>query len=192
MEDRELKSIIEALLFVSVEPLTLEKIKVAVEGLERKKIIKAIRELKDEFYRNGHGIQVVEVSGGYQMVTLPEYAPWIKRLNNIKKPSRLSRPGLETLAMIAYKQPLTIPEIEAVRGVDSKGVMKTLLERRLIRILGKRDTVGKPIIYGTTKEFLKYFGLNNLSDLPSLKTFKREFEIENRDIVIPNPDKLEN
>lgn len=171
MEDRELRSIIEALLFVSQEPITLERIMNIAEMGDRGRTLAAIKEIKEEYFKNGHGLQIVEVAGGYQMMTRAEFAPWIKRLEKITTPSRLSRSALEVLAIIAYKQPIVRSEIEAIRGVDSTGVIKTLLERRLIKIMGRKDIIGRPIMYGVTKGFLNAFGLKDLSELPSLKEF---------------------
>jgi segregation and condensation protein B len=114
----------------------------------------------------------VEVAGGYHLVTRPECSPWIKRLEKVKSGLRLSKPALETLAIIAYKQPVIRAEIEQIRGVDSMGVIKTLLERHLIKINGRRDAVGRPIVYGTTKDFLMNFGLKSLSELPTLRDFQ--------------------
>ena len=171
MEDRELRSVIEVLLFVSQEPVTLDRIVKITEMGDRGRIISAIKDIEDEYFKNGHGLQIVEVAGGYQMVTRPEFAPWVKMLEKAAAPSRLSRSALEVLAIIAYKQPIVRSEIEAIRGVDSTGVIKTLLERRLIKITGRKDIIGRPIMYGVTKEFLSAFGLKDLSELPRLKEF---------------------
>lgn len=171
MEERELRPIIEVLLFISQEPITLERIMNIVEMKDRGRVLAAISEIQEEYYKNGHGLQIVEVAGGYQMVTRSEFAPWVKRLEKITTPSRLSRSALEVLAIIAYKQPIVRSEIEAIRGVDSTGVIKTLLERRLIKIMGRKEIIGRPIMYGVTKGFLSSFGLRDLSELPSLKEF---------------------
>lgn len=171
MDDKEIKAIMEALIFVSGEPITLNRIKDVIDGADKKTIETLASELKDEFNREHNGLQLVEVANGYQLTTRPEYALWIKKLNKIKLASKLSKPALETLAIIAYKQPIIRPEIEKIRGVDSGGVIKTLLERKIIKIVGRMDIVGKPILYGTTPEFLQYFGLKDLSDLPTLKEF---------------------
>lgn len=171
MEEIELRSIIEVLLFVSQEPITLERIMNITEIGDRGKVLAAIKEIQEEYFKNGHGLQAVEVAGGYQMVTRAEFAPWVKMLEKITAPSRLSRSALEVLAVIAYKQPIVRSEIEAIRGVDSTGVIKTLLDRRLIKIMGRKDIAGRPIMYGITKGFLNAFGLKDLSELPSLKEF---------------------
>jgi segregation and condensation protein B len=171
MEIHELKQIIESLLFVATEPVPVEKIK-EVTGAEKKNIIEALNELMAHFRSENHGLQVVEIAGGYQMLTLSENSPWVKKFLTVKSSGRLSKPGLETLAIIAYKQPIIRSEIESIRGVDSGGVIRTLLERRLVKIVGRKEMPGKPMLYGTTREFLEYFGLSNLSGLPTLKEFK--------------------
>jgi segregation and condensation protein B len=171
MEIHELKQIIESLLFVATEPVPVEKIK-EVTGAEKKTILEALNELMAHFRSENHGLQVVEIAGGYQMLTLSENSPWVKKFLTVKSTGRLSKPGLETLAIIAYKQPIIRSEIESIRGVDSGGVIRTLLERRLVKIVGRKEMPGKPMLYGTTREFLEYFGLSNLSGLPTLKEFK--------------------
>lgn len=137
-------------------------------------ILEGISALKQQY--DGHkGVQLVEIGGGYQLVTRPEASPWIKKFLTVKTSGRISKAGLETLAIIAYKQPIVRDEIEQIRGVDCGGVLRTLLERRVIRLLGRKsDCPGMPYLYGTTKEFLSYFGLKGLSDLPPLKEFPRE------------------
>ncbi len=174
MEDYELKSILESLLFVSTEPLVLDQLfrVLALEGQEpvdRGQVLMILQKLQEEYREMGRGLQLVEVAGGYQLTTRPEHAPWIKQLHTVRTASRLSRPALETLAIVTYRQPVTTPEIEAIRGVDCSGVLRTLLERRLIKIVGRKEAVGKPMLYGTTQEFLQHFGLRELSELPPLK-----------------------
>ncbi|MFM7840561.1 MAG: SMC-Scp complex subunit ScpB, partial [Nitrospira sp.] len=128
--------------------------------------------------REGRGVQLIEVAGGYQIVTRLEYASWIKRLAKAKAAPKLSRSGLESLAIIAYKQPIVRAEIEQIRGVEVSGVLRTLLERKLIRMVGRKDVPGRPIMYGTTKLFLQQFGLSELSQLPPLREFKELGEAE--------------
>ena len=154
MED--IKNIIESLLLVAEEPLTIDRIKIilAVDG--KKDIQNALTELSSEYEHRKGGFFLREIAGGYQIRTRPEYREWIKRLIQ-PKPLRLSKPALETLAIIAYKQPIVRTDVEEIRGVDSATVLKTLLERRLIRILGRKDVPGRPLVYGTTKEFLHFF-----------------------------------
>ena len=163
----DLKAIVESLLFVASEPMSIKQIGRTIEGAALSEIEAAIRSIQEECDRLGRGIQCVEVAGGFSFTTQPDCGPWVKRL--VAGKPKLSRSGLEVLAIVAYKQPITRPEIEAVRGVDTGGVMRTLLERRLVRILGRREGVGRPVIYGTTNDFLKIFGLNNLKDLPPLQ-----------------------
>jgi segregation and condensation protein B len=167
----ELKGVIEALLFVAGEPLSLDRIKNVLEDIDRRTVQSAIWEIQHEYEMRLSGLKIVEVAGGYQIATRPELAQWIKRLKKVKLSSRLSRPSLETLSIIAYKQPIVKAEVEDIRGVDSTGVIKGLLDKHLIKIIGRKDVPGRPILYATTKEFLQYFGLRDISDLPTLKEF---------------------
>jgi len=176
MEEHELTSVVEAVLFVSGEPMSLEDLSEVLEGTEPDRIRQALEHLRHNYDSAGRGLQIVEVAGGYQIATRSECAPWIRSLEKIKTATRLSRSGLETLAIVAYKQPVTRGEIEAIRGVDSAYVLKTLLERRIVKISGRREGLGRPILYGTTREFLQYFGLKDLSELPALKEFKEVAE----------------
>src|SRR6266545_42071 len=138
---------------------------------EIRAIQEALEELKADYARDVRGLQLVEVAGGWQITTRPEYNDWVRELLDPKTPSRLSIQALETLAVVAYKQPVTLPEIIDLRGIKSGGVIKTLLEKRLIRILGRKEVVGRPILYGTTKQFLLHFGLKDLSELPKIEEF---------------------
>ncbi|MBI5407364.1 MAG: SMC-Scp complex subunit ScpB [Nitrospirae bacterium] len=178
MEDREIKGVIEALLFISGEPLSPDRIKNVLEEIDRGKIKSLLWELQQEYDMRLSGIRIVEVAGGFQIVTPPELSQWIKKLKKIKQSARLTKPSLETLAIIAYKQPLVKAEIEDIRGVDSAGVIKGLLDKRFIKIIGRKDVPGRPILYATTKEFLQYFGLKDISDLPTLKEFNELAEEE--------------
>jgi segregation and condensation protein B len=182
---QQIKASVEALLYVSDTPLSLRKIKEAFgedSGVEPEEIQSALTSLQEDFNSDGRGVRIAELAGGFQIITRPEYAAYIKRLQKIKPP-RLSAPALETLAIIAYRQPLIRAEIEAIRGVNADGVLKTLLERRLIRIAGRQDVPGKPIMYATTAEFLQYFGLKELSSLPSLRELERELGMEENTIL---------
>jgi segregation and condensation protein B len=182
---QQIKAAVEALLYVSDAPIGLRKIKEAFgedSGVEPEEIQNALASLQEDFGSDGRGVRIAELAGGYQIITRPEYAAYIKRLQKIKPP-RLSAPALETLAIIAYRQPLIRAEIEAIRGVNADGVLKTLLERRLIRIAGRQDVPGKPIMYATTAEFLQYFGLKDLSSLPSLRELERELGMEENTIL---------
>jgi segregation and condensation protein B len=172
MEERELAAAIEALLFMAGEPVTIKRLEEVFEGEESGRLLEAMADLGRQYQESERGIHIVEVAGGYQMVTRPECANWVKRLEKIKIDSKLSRAALEALAIVAYRQPVTRGEVEAVRGVDSAYVLRTLLERRLVRISGRREGLGRPMLYGTTREFLQYFGLKDLSELPALKEFR--------------------
>jgi len=184
MEDQEARPILEALFFVSPEPVSMDRLQEVMEGMAGPRLQALVKTIAEEYEQNGHGLQLVEVAGGYQITTKPECAPWLRRLEEIRTASRLSKPALETLAIIAYKQPITRPEIEDIRGVDTAGVIKTLLERRLIKISGRREAAGRPLLYGTTKEFLGYFGLRDLSGLPSLKEFKEVAQTEAEPVMV--------
>lgn len=173
MDKAQLIAIIEALLFVATEPVTLEKFKEVTEQ-GKTDILEAVSELRTQ-YDSHKGVQLASIAGGYQLVSRPESGPWVRKFLTVKTTGRLSKAGIETLSIIAYKQPIVLDEIEKIRGVDCGGVLRTLLEKGLIRFLGrKQDTPGSPYLYGTTKEFLRVFGLNTLSDLPALKDFKEE------------------
>ena len=167
-----LKGILEAILFVSGEPLSVDRMLGVVEGVSRAELVGALQALQADYAVEGRGLQLVEVAGGFQIATRPDCAPWIKRLERAKEGARLSRSAMETMAIVAYKQPVVRAEIEQIRGVDSAGVLKTLLERRLIRIVGRKDAPGRPILYGTTRQFLQAFGLKDLADLPALRDIK--------------------
>ena len=166
MED--IKYIIESLLFVSDEPLTVDRIKKILIQAENAEIREAMAELIAEYEARGGGFYLDEVAGGYQIRTRPQYTDWIKKLIQ-PKPLRLSKPALETLVIIAYKQPIIRSDIEHLRGVDCGGVIRMLLERKLIRVLGRKEIAGRPLIYATTKRFLEIFDLKNLRDLPTPK-----------------------
>jgi segregation and condensation protein B len=167
MMDR-LQAIVESLLFAAAAPVPLARLVQALDGHDRREVAAAVRRLGETYEREGRGLRVVEVAGGFQIRTVAEHGPWVRRLLG-GKPPRLSRPMLETLAIIAYRQPCTRPEIEAIRGVDVDAVVTTLLERRMIRIVGRKEAPGRPILYGTTPEFLEVFGLPDLDALPPLR-----------------------
>lgn len=161
----KLKPVLECMLFVSPQPLMTEHVAKSLE-LEETVVDQAIHELRLEYA--DRGLQIVRIAGGYQMCTRPEYSEQVSKLLKPEK-VRLSRAALETVAIIAYRQPITQPEIEAIRGVNSDGVVKTLTERNLIKQIGRRETAGRPMLYATTEEFLNHFGLNDLSQLPELE-----------------------
>ncbi len=172
MDIQAVKAAAEAVLFASERPLTLAQITGALEGVERKVLHQVLDELRAEYDEQGRGFRLAEIAEGWQLLTRPSHAAVIRRLHRIKAANRLTRPALETLAIIGYKQPLTKTEIEAIRGVNSDGVMHSLLERRLVRTVGRKDVAGRPLLYGTTREFLQAFGLKDLSELPKLTELK--------------------
>ncbi len=176
--DVNLKPVLECMLFVSPQPLMTAHVAKSLE-IDEAVVDAAIHELRLDY--GGRGLQILRIAGGYQMCTRPEYADHVSKL---LKPERmkLSRAALETVAIIAYRQPITQPEIEAIRGVNSDGVVRTLMERHLIKQVGRRETAGRPMLYATTEEFLNHFGLNDLTQLPDLE-----------DVVLPEqtPETLE-
>jgi segregation and condensation protein B len=174
------RAIVEALLFLSEKPLTLEEVRIAT-GLDPARIRKALDEVSGNFREGVSGIVLHEVAGGWQLRTSPDASDFARRFLRVK-PHRLTRAALETLAIVAYRQPVTRPEVEEIRGVDSGAVMKALLERRLLKILGKKEEPGRPILYGTTREFLEFFALKDLASLPTLREF-HELSEEHREIV---------
>jgi len=168
VEDAQLKAVLEALIFVSETPLTLDRMKEVLGGVSKRDLQRLLAEMMEEDRKGSRGIDLVEVAEGFQFRTLPEHAEWIRRLKKTKS-TALSQPAMETLAIIAYRQPVVRMDIEKIRGVDSGGVLRTLLEKKLIKIIGKKDVPGKPLVYGTSKKFLEVFGLKDLADLPTLK-----------------------
>jgi len=167
----ELRAVLEALVFASPQPLTPREIEKVLGGIPKRDWQAALEEIRADYARDGRGLQLVEVAGGFQITTRPEYNDWVRELLDPRAPTRLSVQALETLAVIAYKQPVTLPEIIDLRGVKSGGVIKTLLEKRLIRITGRKEVVGRPMLYGTTKEFLLHFGLKDVGELPRIEEF---------------------
>ena len=163
-----LKSVVESLIFVAEAPLSLDRLSSILEEHERSEIRAVLEELLAEYELSGRGIVLVEVAGGYQFRSRPEHADYLKRLSRARPP-KFGQSSLETLAIVAYRQPITRAEIEYLRGVDCGGILKTLLDKKLIKILGKKDVPGRPLIYGTTREFLELFSLKNLASLPTLK-----------------------
>lgn len=171
MEQEQLKRIIEALLFASDKPLSVAQIKQVLEDLDIGAIKSAADQLKQEYKDSGRSFGIAEIAGGYQIITDPAYAPWLQKLYRKSHTEKLSHPSLETLAIIAYRQPITRLEIEDIRGVNVDGVLKTLLERALVRISGRKQILGRPFLYSTTKNFLEFFALQSLEDLPKLEEF---------------------
>jgi segregation and condensation protein B len=178
IDTRELKAILEAVLFVSPEPVPVARLMSIVGTVSKAEVVQALEILRHDLDQHGRGIQLVQVAGGYRLVTKQEYGPWLKRMEKAKATQKLSRSALESLAIIAYKQPLVRAEIEEIRGVETSGVLRTLCERKLVRIVGRKDVPGRPIMYGTTKFFLEHFGLQDLSQLPPLREFKELGESE--------------
>jgi segregation and condensation protein B len=177
-EGCELRAVLEALLFVSSEPVPVARLAAAIGTVSKAEVEQALRRLEEDLAHDSRGIQLVKLAGGYRLVTKADYAPWLKRLDKAKSAQKLSRSALESLAIIAYKQPLVRAEIEEIRGVETSGVLRTLLERKLVRIVGRKEVPGRPIMYGTTKFFLEHFGLGDLSQLPPLREFKELGEAE--------------
>ena len=175
---RALKGILEALLFVTAEPIPVTRFLALLGAVTKQDVDQALASLAQDYEQEGRGLQLAEVAGGYRIVTKAEFAPWLKRLEKVKSPSKLSRSALESLAIIAYKQPIVRAEVEQIRGVETSGVIRTLLERKLVRIVGRKEEPGRPIMYGTTKFFLEHFGLRDLSQLPPLREFKELGESE--------------
>src|SRR6202166_322590 len=170
--DTVLKAVLEAIVYVTEEPLSAIQIADAL-GEPRERVEKLLEHLVAEFDRPEHGVTIREVAGGYKMATKAEHHERVRAfVKSLRPPLKLSLPALETLAVIAYKQPVTAPEILEIRGVQGAGVLKTLLDRKLIAAAGRKNVIGKPILYKTTKEFLMQFGLNDLAELPSLKEFE--------------------
>src|SRR6266849_3750421 len=171
-DDAQLKAVLEAIVYVTEEPLSAIQIADAL-GEPRERVEKLLEHLVAEFDRPEHGVTIREVAGGYKMATKAEHHERVRTfVRSLRPPIKLSLPALETLAVIAYKQPITAPEILEIRGVQGAGVLKTLLDRKLIATAGRKDVIGKPILYKTTKEFLVQFGLKDVSELPPLKEFE--------------------
>jgi len=171
------EGIVESLLFASDRPLTVREFKTLMEDVGTKDIEEAIESLKRQYEQERRSFQIVQVAGGYQICTRPQYARWIRGLFRSRARSRLSKPALETLAIIAYKQPILRAEIESLRGVCVDSVLQTLLERDLIAVKGRKATVGRPLLYGTTDGFLRYFGLNKITDLPAERELRSLIDV---------------
>jgi segregation and condensation protein B len=165
----DIKKAIESIIFISDQPVSVDKLSLAFPNVERAQLRKCLKELVEEWDALNRGFLLSEIAGGFQFRTDPRYSEDISNYNKKVRKFRLSRPALEVTAIIAYKQPVTKVEIEAIRGVDSSGVINVLMERRVIEIKGRKEVIGKPFLYGTTAEFLEVFGLKTLNDLPTLK-----------------------
>ncbi|MEE2658077.1 MAG: SMC-Scp complex subunit ScpB [Candidatus Latescibacterota bacterium] len=165
MSREELRSVLEALLMTADTPATPGKLLALLEGVTGKQLRQAVDELNEAYREGGHAMTIAEVAGGYQVVTRREYGSWVRTFHE-RGQARLSQAALETLAIIAFKQPVTRIEVDKVRGVDSAGVVRTLLELDLVRIVGRSEGVGRPMVFGTTRQFMSHFGLKSLADLP--------------------------
>ncbi len=168
----ELKPILEAVIFVASEPITEQELTRLLPEADREDLEAALEALRREYETEGRGLELRRIAGGYQLRTRPEYQDYIRRYLKTRPSARLSMAALETLAVIAYKQPITLLEIQEIRGVNSARAVRTLLEKRLIEPKGRKPVVGRPILYGTSREFLIQFGLNDLSELPTIEDFR--------------------
>jgi len=178
MDKTNIKAILEALLFINERPIEVNEL-IQVLEINRSETEKALQELSSEYTQRGSGICIVKVAGGYQMCSAPNTETWVKKMYQERTKQKLSTASLETLAIIAYKQPITRVEIEAIRGVNVDGVVRKLSELGLIKIAGRKDVIGKPFLYITTRNFLEYFGINTLKDLPKLEEFAAIAEKDN-------------
>ena len=193
MEENNLKSAVEALIFASEKPITLEQIKKVLADKDSLNIKEIIAELKNDYQTQNRGLRIVEIAGGFQMTTCSDFAPFLKKLFKNRYSDKLSKPALESLAIIAYKQPLTKSEIESLRNVNVDGVMKSLTDKNLIRICGRKKVPGRPFVYGTTREFLEHFGLKSLQDLPKMEDFtvlaqEKEAQVDIEPITEEDPE----
>jgi len=168
MDNLDIKPILEGIFFISDSPIRLETLIEILPESNREVIMEGIGRIKTEYEEDSKGVELVEIANGYQFRTKPRWAEWINRLKKAKT-VKLSRSALETLAIVAYRQPIIRPAIDEIRGVDSGWVLRTLLEKGLVKMMGRKDLPGRPMIYGTTRTFLELFGLNTLADLPTLK-----------------------
>ena len=173
MDALELRQAVETLLFITDHPIDAGKLAVALGMKEKDKetVAAAVLDLKREYDERGGPVRVIEIAEGFQMATKPEFAPYVRNLYKERMTMRLSTAALETLAIIGYRQPLTRAEIEEIRGVEVIAALETLLEKALVKVVGRRETVGRPLLYGTTPEFLRHFGLRSIADLPSIDSF---------------------
>ena len=177
LQREQQKAIIECLIFTSEVPLTADKIRNVIEDISKKEIKELIEELMVEYQNQDRGIFIREVAHGYQFCTKSEYSLWVQKFRKTK-PYHLSQATLETLAIVTYKQPVTKAEVEAIRGVDCSGVLKSLMDKKLVTILGKKDVIGRPFLYGTTPKFLEVFGLDKLANLPSIEAIEQKKDSE--------------
>ena len=171
MQENNLKSAIEALIFASDKPVTIDQIRKSLGNLDSTGVRKIIEELRNEYDSANSGIRIIEIAGGFQMIASVAFAPFLKKLFKNRYCDKLSKPALESLAIIAYKQPLTKAEVESLRSVNVDGVIKSLMDKNLIRVCGRKKVHGRTFVFGTTREFLEHFGLRSLEDLPKIEDF---------------------
>ncbi len=177
MEHSEIKAVVEALIFAADQPITLATLKKQfADQLNGVNLDSVIDELNEDYQSSGRAFTITTVAGGYQMITRPEYASWIKQMYHGRTKNKLSQAALEALAIIAFKQPISKAEVAAIRGVNSDGVIKNLLEKRLISISGRAEGLGRPLLYSTTREFLEYFGINDIQELPKPREIEELFK----------------
>ncbi|MEP9411227.1 MAG: SMC-Scp complex subunit ScpB [Candidatus Brocadia sp.] len=165
----EIKPIVESLIFAAEEPITLRKLTDIIEGVDSAQIQEAIIQLKNDYEVQGRSFQIEEIAGGYQLFTKPVYYEWIAKLRKKSVEAKLSQAAMETLAIIAYKQPILRVDLEAIRGVHSGQIIRLLMEKDLVKVVGRDESLGHPLLYGTTKKFLEYFGLKDIKDLPKIE-----------------------
>jgi len=165
----EIKPIIESLIFAAEEPITLRKLVDIIGDIDSAQVLEAITQLKNDYETQGRSFQIEEIAGGYQLFTKPEYYEWIAKLRKKSGETKLSQAALETLAIIAYKQPILRADLESIRGVQSGQIIRLLMEKDLVKVVGRDESLGHPLLYGTTKKFLEYFGLKDLKDLPKIE-----------------------
>jgi segregation and condensation protein B len=189
LDDATLKAVLEGIIYVAPEPVTVEQILRALEGETRERVKAMLAELAAEYEGPRHGIHLRAVAGGTKFATKPEHHEVLRKFVKSLKPlMRLSKPALETLAVIAYRQPVTVPEINEIRGVDCGGVIHTLMERKLVMPAGRKNVIGRPILYRTTRDFLVHFGLKDLNELPSLREFEEMARLAlGADLIAPEP-----
>ncbi len=192
MELLQAKRIIEGVLFVSDQPVTLKRLKEVLGEFEQPQLRQLVDELNADYLQTHRAVRIQEVAGGYQLVTDPQLSSWMKRALQLPREDTLSKPALETLAIVAYRQPITKAEIETIRGVDVTGTLDTLLERQFVRVAGRKETPGRPLLYGTTEIFLRHFGLKSLKDLPPMSQEPNAIpslgeELQERRPLIPPP-----
>ena len=165
----EIKPIVESLIFAAEEPITLRKLVDIVGDIDSAQVLEAVAQLKNDYDTQGRSFQIEEIAGGYQLFTKPEYYEWIAKLRKKSGETKLSQAALETLAIIAYKQPILRADLESIRGVQSGQIIRLLMEKDLVKVVGRDESLGHPLLYGTTKRFLEYFGLKDLKDLPNIE-----------------------